>query len=968
MNNTVFGFKLTNTEEIEEINSTARIFKHTKSGANLIYLSNDDDNKFFSISFKTPPANNTGLPHIMEHAVLAGSLKFPTKEPFVDMMKSSLNTFINAMTYPDRTLYPVGSQNPQDLKNLMDVYLDAVFFPTLLINDNQLLQEGWHYDWDDKKGEFNYNGIVYNEMKGNYSSPKQVLSRKIQNNLYQGSCYACDAGGNPDEIPNLTQAMFVAFHEKYYHPSNSLIYLYGNGNIEEHLKFIDQEYLSKFNSRDIKIEIQPIQSFKESREVTDYYSIDVEDNEEDKTFLTLNYIVDTVTNPETLIAMKILDKILLDSEASPLKRALINNQIGKEVVGCYNYDFLWPHYSIQLHGSNLKEKYKFNQIIDETLTNLIRVGIDQNLIESSIHKIEFQLKECNYFDDPKGLIYYLEMLTSWSYDADPFMHLKYNKILRKIKDEAKHGYFEKFIEKYFLINSQRLLLALAPKKGLDQSKKQELQHKLDKIKNSLTPQKFEQIKETVIKLKNIQEAPDTIENLAKIPTLKLEDLIAKAKRLPLIEQDIDGITLLHHPAATNDIAYLDLYFDTQYISKEELPSLALLTKILIKLGTKKYNFQDLSKEINLHIGGISLEITAFSNQEDFYPKVIVKSKTFLSKLPKLLTIVSDILNNYQLENSKHLLELIKEITSQLENSIKTWGDDFSSKRLSSYFSIIGNFEEATKGISYYYFLKDIEKNFEAKKDTLIITLKNLGQKIFNKNNLLIGLTSPQDNFKKTEENLREFISQLSSSRFKTHEYIYTFTSANDGLIIPSKIQSVCQGINLNTIDFKNHGVVNVISNILENDYLWNKIRVLGGAYGAFAKINRSGIMILGSVSDPHLLQSKKNYETCFYYLRDLRIDQKELAKFIIGTIGKMDYPLSAVTSGRIAMKDYIEKFSFENKQKERDQVLQTSCKEINELAYIFNELNKQNHFCVIGNEEKIKQHSNLFKNISRVFE
>ena len=580
------GFKLIEEKNLDDINSMGRIFEHEKSGARLFHLENEDDNKVFSIGFRTPPSDSTGVAHILEHSVLCGSRKFPSKEPFVELAKGSLNTFLNAMTFSDKTMYPVASRNTKDFYNLMDVYMDAVLYPNIHKTDEIMMQEGWHYELDNKDSELTYKGVVYNEMKGAYSSPERVLIGGIQESLFPDTTYGVESGGNPKNIPELTKEQFKDFHKKYYHPSNSFIYLYGDMDLLKTLSFINNEYLKDFDKIEVHSDIDMQQAFDAMKEVTIEYPISLSEQEEDKTYLSLNFVTGSAMDTEAYYALDILESMLLETPSAPLKKAIIDAKIGKDVFGIYDGGILQPVFGIIAKNANEGDKDKFKAVVMDTLRSLVREGLDKKLIESAINSKEFALREADYGGYPKGLIYNIKALDSWLYGASPMMHLQYEATFKKIRTALSTNYFEKLIEKYLLNNSHCTLLVSKPVKGLDEVRTEELKKELEAYKNSLSENELEQLMAQTNRLKERQNTPDSVENIEKLPLLSLKDIDPSIEKLPTIEKEESGIKILHHDLFTSGIAYVNLYFDTNAVAQEDIPYLAILTRVLGSIATE----------------------------------------------------------------------------------------------------------------------------------------------------------------------------------------------------------------------------------------------------------------------------------------------------------------------------------------------------------------------------------------------
>lgn len=962
------GFRLEEEKKVDDINSIAKIFYHEKSGARLFYLGNDDDNKVFSISFRTPPEDSTGVAHIVEHSVLCGSRQFPLKEPFVELVKGSLNTYLNAMTFPDKTMYPVASRNEKDFRNLMNVYLDAVFYPNIGKCPETLMQEGWHYELDDKEGEITYKGVVYNEMKGVFSSPDAILDQKIFEVLFPQTAYGVESGGDPDDIPKLTQEQFVNFHEQYYHPANSYIFLYGDLDIEENLKFLNEAYLSNFEKINVTSKITAQPAFAQKIEKTFDYPIAPDDSMEDKTFMSMNFVLGQATDSEKCLAFQILEYLLLETPAAPLKKVLIEAGLGKDVVGTFVRSILQPTFGIIVAGTNEEEKEKFTHVVEEELKRLVIEGIDKKLIEACINIFEFTLREANYGSRPTGLVYNIKCMDSWLYDESPLLHLEYTTILEKIKSGLTTDYFEQLIKKYLLNNNHQALVILRPKHGLIEKKDEEVRQQLAKYKASLSATEIDKLIEQTAQLRRSQQTPDSPEALATIPLLDLTDIETQAEELPLIKKDEMDVPVLLHSLYTNEIAYVNMYFDTHLVPQEHLPYVYLLAEILGKVATKEYDYAALSNEVNIHTGGIGFDVTVYTeneNDENYLPKFVVKGKSLVEKIPKLFTLFEQIVAQSKFSDSKRMQELIQEIKSNWDMNLFRRGQQLATNRVLSYFSPIAKYNEIGM-LPFYGFIADLEKNFAAKSAELCTILAEVSKLIFNKENLLVSVTVEEKNYLKFRESFSDFHKCLAAEKAPIAQYNFDNTLSNEGLMTAGKVQYVVKGANFRKLGYPYTGSLKVLETILRYDYLWTRVRVQGGAYGGFAKFERNGNMVFGSYRDPNLKETLTVYDEMPVYLREFAVDQREMTKYVIGTMSQLDAPLTSSQKGERATNQYIRKISQIKIQEERNQILATKQADISKLSGLVEEAMKQNYLCVFGNEQKIKENQNLFNHVTSV--
>ena len=963
------GFTLQEITKVKEINSTAYQFTHKKSGARLLFMENEDDNKVFSITFRTPPSDSTGVAHIVEHSVLCGSRKFPMKEPFVELIKGSLNTYLNAMTFSDKTMYPVASRNDKDFQNLMDVYLDAVFYPVMYDCPEVFMQEGWHYEAESKEADLTYKGVVYNEMKGAFSSPEAILDKEILASLFPDTTYGYESGGDPDVIPALTLEGFLGFHRKYYHPSNSYIYLYGKMDIEEKLAFLDKEYLAAFTAKSIDSAITNQELFTEPKFVEAFYPASANEDIHDKTFLSLNCIVGQAEETETMMALQILEHFLLRTQSAPLKKALIDANIGKDVLSSFADSILQPCFSIIVSGSDEAKVEAFKRVTNETLANLVRDGIDRELIEASINLLEFKLREADFGQSPKGLIYNIKCMDSWLYDASPLLGISYEKPLRNIKQALGNRYFEQLIESKFLNNSHMTLVVLKPKQGMGEMRAREIKAELAAQKQKLSELELEQFVAMTKKLKLRQETPDTAEALATIPLLKLQDIEPKSEQLVLEEKLEEHTKVLFHPLTTNRIAYLNLYFNAVTIPQELVSYAFLLAEFLGKVSTERYNYGELANVVNSSTGGIAYDVIAFTEShsaEVYYPKFKIKAKALVEKLPKLCEIIAEVITKSKFDDKKRMKELIAQLKSSLEMYLLRNAQQVVAGRVLSYFSPASRYNEQGL-LSFYEFIVELDKNFDVKYPVIQENFAKIMPMIFNKNELVTSITLEKNDYQTFVEAYPKIVDGLNEQKFAEQTYAFEINPLNEGLMTSSKIQYVAKGANFNRLGFKFTGSLRVLETILRYDYMWNRIRVQGGAYGAFTQFRRTGNMVFGSYRDPNLTETIDVYDETAAYMRNFTVDEREMTKYIIGTMSSLDTPLTAQMKGEVAAECYIRHITQADIQGERNQVLTTGQQDIRDLAALIDACMKENYLCVLGGEEKIKENKAVFHQLKHVF-
>ncbi|SCG82769.1 Protein hypA [Proteiniborus sp. DW1] len=967
INKTYYGFKLIQESKIDELQSVGRLFYYEKSGARLLHLENEDDNKVFSIGFRTPPTDDTGVPHILEHCVLAGSRKYTTKEPFMDMVKGSLQTFINAMTYKDKTIYPVASRNEKDFYNLMDVYLDAVFYPKIYEKPEIFMQEGWHHEIFNKKDNITYKGVVYNEMKGAYSAPEGILREAVSKSLFPDTCYKYSSGGNPDYIPDLTYEAFLDFHRKLYHPSNSYIFLYGNGDIKKQLAYIDENYLSDFNKTEIDSHITLQEPFTSRRELTDYYNISVEDNSDNKAYLSLNFVLGEKSNLESKLMNSIISDILVNSQAAPLKKALIDAGIGEDIFTLY-VDGLKHGIGIAAKNTSTDRKEEFEEVILKTLNKLAEEGIDKKLIEASINKTEYDLREASGFAT-KGIVYKILAMDSWLYDGNPIEYLKYDETIKELRQKIQTNYFEEYIKERFINNNHSSLVIIEPKKGLAEEKERAIQEKLDEYKKSLSEEELEKLIKDNQNLKNMQLSDDTEEAKATIPKLAISDVDPKAEIIPQEIIKDSELTILFHDIFTSKIAYLDLYFDSSMIEEEYVPYMNLLAGLLGKMDTKYKSYGELSNSIYANTGGINFETEALikeDNGQEFMPKFVVSGKAIGDNIRTLVSLMGELILDTRLEDYNRIKELLFQIKSRMEMYISYTGSTVAASRVSSYFSAPWRYIEKLKGLDYFWFISDLIETFDKKKEEIIANLNYVYNKIFNLNNLIISFTGDKEDLSIVRSNLNIITERLNKDKFTQEKYSFKEEKLNEGILSNYNVQYVVKGYDFKKLGYDYSGSMRVLATILNGDYLHNRVRARGGAYGVGITIEKSGQLVVYSYRDPNLKETLSVYDSMSDFISKLDLNETELTQFIIGTIASLEPAMTPYKKGQIQAKRYMINTTREDIQEIRDAVLSTNVEKIRSCAQLLHDAMKQEYICVLGNENKIRENEEVFNKLVKL--
>ena len=961
------AYRVVEHKTIEEMQSEGIVLEHKKTKARLFLVSNDDENKVFCIGFRTPPDNDCGLPHILEHSVLCGSDKFPLKDPFVELVKGSLNTFLNAMTYPDKTVYPVASCNDKDFQNLMDVYMDAVLHPNIYKEEKIFRQEGWHYELESKDAPLIYNGVVYNEMKGAYSSPESLLDSVTQKTLFPDTCYGKDSGGDPVHIPELSYEKFLDFHRTYYHPSNSYIYLYGDMDMAEKLTWLDEEYLSHYEERPVDSRIREQKAFEKPVECEFSYSITDGESEEDATYLSVNTVVGDDLDPKLYVAFQILEYTLLDAPGAPLKQALIDAGIGKDILGGYESGILQPFFSVIAKDANKEQKGEFLAIVKGTLRKLADQGINRKSLLAGMNYFEFKYREADYGSAPKGLMYGLQCLDSWLYDGDPMTHLCYQETFDFLKKEVENGYFEQLIKDYLLDNPFEAVIVVAPEKNLTAKEDEKLAKKLADYKASLSEEELEKLVCATRELKEYQDTPSTPEILAKIPLLTREDIDKKAETFFWTEKEEDGIKVLHHNFFTSGIGYLKILFNTSVLPQEDLLYAGLLKSVLGSISTEHYSYSDLTSEIHLNSGGMDFSVTSYANLQDaeqFTGAFVASIRVLYDKLDFGFTMLEEILNHSVFTDEKRLGEVIQETRSRARMKLENAGHSTAVSRATSYFSATAYYNELTGGTAYYHFLEQLEKDYPAKKQEIIAKLQEVSRKLFTRSNMLVNYTADEKGYEKLPETLKLLSAKLPEGSRETYAFTHPVKNVNEGLKTSAQVDYVARCGNFRDAGLAYTGALKILQVILSYDYLWLNIRVKGGAYGCMSGFGRSGEGYLVSYRDPNLKETNEIYEGIPAYLEQFDPDERDMTKYVIGTISNLDAPLTPSVKGSRGLSAYLSGVTEEMMQTERDQVLQATKEDIRALAAHVRAVLQTGSFCVVGNEEKIEANRAMFGEVS----
>lgn len=963
-------YEILDEHRVEDVQSDGFILRHKKSGARIAILSNNDDNKVFYIGFRTPPEDETGVPHIIEHTTLCGSKKFPVKDPFIELAKGSLNTFLNAMTYPDKTVYPIASCNDQDFKNLMDVYLDAVFNPNITKYEEIFKQEGWHYELTGKDDELKINGVVYNEMKGAYSSPDEVLSSQIYRSLFPDNTYSKDSGGNPEYIPKLTYEAYLDFYHKYYHPSNSYIYLYGDMDVVERLEWLDKEYLSLYDYKKVNSEINKQPAFDEIKNVEAQYSITMDDSQENKTYLSYNRVVGDTLDEMLYQAFDVLDYALVSSPGAPVKQALIDAGIGDDVYGSYDAGILQPVFSFVAKNANASQADEFESIIENTLKEVVKTGINKEALLAGINSSEFKFREADFGQFPKGLLFGLNCLDSWLFDdMKPFIHLECLGTFAKLRKAVDTDYFEKLIQEYLLDNTHGSSVTVKPKRGLGNEREEALAKELSDYKASLSDEEIKKLIEDTEHLKKYQEEPSSDEDLRKLPMLTRADMKKNAMPFSNIEDELSDVKVVRHDIESNGIDYISFLFDAGDFAQSELGYLGFFTNALGLVSTEKYSYTDLANATNIYTGGISTGTASHPDIKDrnnFVFKFEVKLKVLEKNLDKALELMEQMLLTSDFTDTKRLGELVAQIKARLQANLSSSGHLVAAMRSMSSFSRYALYQDELKGIAFYRSICCIEKELSESPKSVSDKLAAIAKKLFARNRMLISFTGNNEAYGNAKPSLEKVIAGFDKMSAVGNQAEVHFNTAKEAFIDASQIQYVAKTGDFICEGYEYTGALRLLRVILSYDYLWINVRVKGGAYGCMNTFLRSGESYFVSYRDPNLSDTLDVYDRIPEYIKSFSPDERDMTKYIIGTFSALDTPMNPEAKGSRSLSAYLEGITYEQIQKERNEILNAQPEDIRRLADLVEAVLKKDSICVIGNENMIKESAGLFENVEKL--
>lgn len=952
------NFELLRDERIEELNTRARLYRHTATGAEVLSLENDDENKVFGITFRTPPADSSGIAHIMEHSVLCGSRKYPVKEPFVELIKGSLKTFLNAFTYPDKTCYPVASTNMQDFYNLVDVYLDAVFYPR--ITPETLMQEGWHYELDNADSPMVFKGVVFNEMKGAYSSPEGLLGRYSQQVIFPDITYGVDSGGDPQEIPDLTYQTFKAFHQTHYHPSNARVYFYGDDDPARRLELL-HEYFKDFERIAVNSDVQLQPAFESPRSVIHAYDASQDAADKQKGYVTVNWLLPENNNATQTLSLSVLSYILVGTPASPLRKALIDSGLGENVTGGgLENNLRQLTFSTGLKSIKYPEAGKVEQLILDTLAGLVRDGIDPDMTEAALNTFEFSLRENNTGSFPRGLSLMLRALTTWLHHGDPLAPLAFEAPLAAVRQLLADNprYFEALIDEHLLQNQHRVTLTLEPDTTLRQKQDAAEAERLAKTKAGMSQADVQRVIDETRTLKALQITPDPPEALAKIPSLTLADLDKENKIIPIDILSEYSSKILYHDLFTNGIVYLDIAFNLHTLPQELLPYLPLFGQSLTKIGTGREDFVKLQQRIGRKTGGIwaSRMVSAVRGQAEGAAWLFLRGKATMAQADDLLDILRDITHSVKLDNRERFKQMVLETKASLESGLIPGGHGVVDTRLRANFNEADWVDEQMSGVSYLFFLRQLAEDVDRDWPAVLRKLTDIHRTLLNQNAIIFNVTLDADNWAGFQPKLRHFIADLPVRPISLARWQPGLAFGPEGLTIPAQVNYVGKGANLFELGYQLHGSHLAITNFLRTTWMWERVRVQGGAYGGFCSFDsHSGVFNYLSYRDPNLLATLDNYDGASHYLRTVELSNEEITKSVIGGISMLDAYQLPDAKGYSSMLRHLLGTTEAERQQRRDELLSTRPADFRAFADVLAQVNERGLVVVLGSKENIDQ-------------
>ncbi|QQR37051.1 insulinase family protein [Devosia oryziradicis] len=947
------AFELIRDEHIAEVNSQAQLFRHIKTGAEVLSLVNDDENKVFGITFKTPPEDSTGIAHILEHSVLCGSRKYPVKKPFVELIKGSLNTFLNAMTFPDKTAYPVASQNLKDFYNLVDVYLDAVFFP--LITEDTFRQEGWHYELEDTSSPLVYKGVVFNEMKGVFQSPDAVMRDIAQRSLYPDTTYGITSGGDPKSIPDLTYQQFKAFHQTYYHPSNTRAFFSGDDDAGARLDILDA-YFSQFERAPVDAEVKLQPRFNAPRQIVATYAGTKDEGKSRDGMVSVNWMIDPPADRTEALSHGMLSYLLAGNPAAPLRKALTESGLGEGMTGGgIGSGLRQPMASFGMKGIDPADAEKIEALILSTLGEIADKGFAPEQLEAAANTFEFSLRENNTGSYPRGMVYMFNALGSWLHGGDPLAQLHFEDALTALKDKAAKGHFANEIRRLFLDNTHRTTVTLSadPEQGAREAAREA--EILAGVRAGMDDGALQATVAETGKLKALQESVDDPALVAKIPTLGLDDLPRETRKVPIKIGNLGEARLFYHDLPTLGIVYLDLGFDLHVLDKALLPYLPLFGRALLQTGTSKEDFVSLTQRIGRSTGGIAQHrgLSARQGSDGSAAWFFLSGKAVPDKLEEMLAIMGDVLLDARLDNRERFKQMALEEKAGFEARLVPSGNAIVDTRLKSGLTEASWIAEQLGGVSYLSFLRELVKRIDSDWSSVEAALMRIRDTLFNRGRMVVNVTTDGALWDRARSEIERFMGRLPNGDFAFADWAIDYQPKSEGLIIPAQVNYVGKGANLRSLGFEMTGASSVVLKFLNTTYLWDKVRVQGGAYGGSSRFDlTSGNFSFLSYRDPNLLGTIDAYDGASKALK-ADIGESDLTRSIIGVIGDVDGYEFPDAKGYSSMWRQLTGTTDAIRQQRRDEILGTTIADFRRMAEAVEAVARHGHVVVLGGEAAI---------------
>lgn len=936
-NDRLYGFVVKYVQELPEIKAKLVRMEYEKNGADLCWLDRDDDNMTFGIAFKTIPQDDTGVFHILEHSVLSGSKKYPVKEPFVELLKSSMNTFLNAFTYPDKTVYPVCSRNRQDFLNLMDVYLDAVLHPLCIEDPQAFLQEGWHYELESPEGELSINGVVYNEMKGAYASPDTVLNSELSRLLFPDNCYGFESGGHPDHIPELTYENYLASHHRFYHPSNARIFLDGSIDTDAVLGKLDQ-VLSAFDRLEMDTAI-PMQTAVKPGEHTLYYEIGPEEDASNKAILAKGMVYGTYRDAGKTLAASMLKTVLCGSNEAPLMRALLEKGLAEDMEFEPLDGVQQPYTVLVLRNVKPENKDEAWNTVETTLRGLIRDGLDKKQLHAALDALEFTNREKEFGGMPTGLIYGLTAMESWLYDGDPAQNLCREDVFRTLREGIDNGYFEGFLEE-LLDAPHQATICMLPSKTLGAEKQEKERRRLAEWKASRSPAWLDGTAKAFALFRERQNTPDTPEQLATLPVLSLKDI--PEENVPIGQQvsTLDGVTVLHENLDTNGIVHLELYFSLKDIPAGKLHAVRLLGQLLGQVATRDKTVLEVRSELYSKLGRFRADAVVLEKDRSALPYLVLRVSLLESRKADAVALIGEVLQNSRFDDQEFIFNFLRQERMALEQAVIGAGNRFAALRAGSGCSEKGTLDETISGITHLRWLQDTERGFDGKKDALRAELEALKNRLFSKSRVLANVTGSLD-----AQWLREVLSVLGDAPMGSKVPVEVMRVGHVGFAIPAEIGFAAKA---GKWEQRLEPAAFVASQMLTYGHLWTEVRVKGGAYGTGMRAGTNGSVVFSSYRDPNPLGAMAAFDASGQFLRDFCDSDETVDRYIISTVAEIDPLMTPRTKGAVAASRYLTGHTAERQQAERSGVLHTTKEDLRRFSRVLDAMREAEGICVVG--------------------